>query len=336
MSAPKTLTVYKLLAANETTYGTPVAVTDASNAIQVAERMTIDTEYGSTGDRPPPPGTAGEQIGLAPQGAFYQPTIKIEDKGAGAAYSSSVFSRDSHVLLQACGFDATGSFSGGTEKYTYTPTPAGSAMKSFNYEAYGKAIPGGNVEKWIGNGGYADFEYAVDNTNGVQAFWTFKTMARRDTAPAEAAWTTPTYAHSVVPPVGGPLVFTFNAVTTLIVRSARVVLNRTIQNRFPDYNRTGMHPGFHPARRKPQLIFVCETPAFSTINFHALREAATGVAASMQIGATQYNRRKWTFAQCQVVDVKEQADDQVPLLEVTCRLYNSTPNAVDDVQTVTD
>lgn len=334
MSAGKTLTAYKLLAKVESAYATFPSMTDAADAIQVAELPVFDTQYGFDGERPDPPGTGGRQIGLPPQGAFYNPTFKIEDKGGGSAYSASVVPRDTHVLLRAAGFDAAVTTTGGAEKWTYTPTPVTSSPTSCGFEAYGSCIPGGNVEKWSAKGVYTDFVYEV--ANGQQAFFTFTAWGVQQAAPSEVAWATPTYAPTIVPPVAAPLVLTVNAVTSLVVRSAKVTLGRTIQSRFPDHDISGLHPGFHPARRVPELSFVVEAPTFSALNLHSLWSAGTGIAASFQVGATQYNRRKWTFAQTQLKSVKRQADGAIPLLEVTCRLYNSTPSANDDISIVDD
>lgn len=337
MSAPKTLAVYKLLAKLESTPGTAVALADASDAIQVVEDPVMQTQYGWDGTRERPSGTLGQQIQFGPQGAWYNPSFKVADKGGGVAYSASVFPWDTHVFLQAAGFDAAGSFGAGTEKWTYTPTAGTAVPKTLCYKASGNTIPGGNTEEWAANFVYCDWQYDVGN--GKPAYWTFPTFGRRNAAPTEVAWSNPTYHHTVIPAIAAPLSLSVNGVTTLTgIESISVKGNRTINPRFPDHSQSGLHGGFHPYDRTVTVTFKVEKPAFSTINFHSLEDAGTPLAVTFQAGTTQYFRRKWTFAQVQIKggSIAESDDNGRPMIEVTCQAYNSTPTTNDDVSVVAD
>lgn len=327
MSAPKSNVVYGLLAKIESAYGTYNTPASGSDGIQVAEYIEIERQYGFDGKRPAQPGNAGQQRRVPPQGASYRPSIKVEDKGPGVAFSSTVFGKDYHALLLAGGMTGT---LGGTTTWTYVPTLVTAAPTSVSLEYYCRSNTAGNSEVWKANGVYTDWIYEV--ANGGPGMWTFNTFGRENAAPAEAAWPTITYTYgTIVPPVASPLALTVNGVGTLAIRSAKVEMKREIQERFPDLNTTGGHGGFAPGRREPVLTFVCEAPLFATSNLWTLHSAGTPFAASFGVGSTQYNQSDWTFAQAQVSEVKPSSDGPVPLLEVTCALYGSTPTANDDL-----
>lgn len=334
MSAPKSNVVYGLLAKAESAYGTYNTPSSASDGIQVAEMIEIERQYGFDGKRGAQPGNAGQLRRTAPQGATYRPSIKVEDKGPGIAYTASVFAKDSHLLLLAGGMTATLDATGGNEKQTYAPTLITAAPTSLSLEYYCRATTAGNSEVWKANGVYTDWVYEV--ATGGPAMWTFNTFGRESAAPAEAAFPTITYTYgTIVPPVPSPLTLTVNAVGSLVIRSAKVEMKRVIQERYPDLNASGAHAGFQPGNRDPVFTFVCEAPLFATSNLWSLHNAGTAFAASFQVGATQYNRRTWNFAQAQVAEVKPSSDGPIPLLEVTCALYGSTPTANDDLVTAT-
>lgn len=327
MSAPKSNVVYGMLAKIESAYGTFSTPASGSDGIQVAEMIEIERQYAFDGKRHAQPGNAGQQRRVAPQGATYRPSIKVESKGPGAAYGASSFGKDYHALLLAGGM--TGTLSG-TTQWSYVPTLITAAPSSVSLEYYCRATTAGNAEVWKAKGVYTDWVYEV--ANGGPAMWTFNTFGVESTAPAEAAFPSITYSYgTIVPPVASPLTLTVNSVATLAIRSAKVEMKRVVQERSPDLNSAGAHAGFAPGERDPMFTFVCEAPLFATSNLWALHAAGTPFAASFGVGATQYNRSAWTFAQAQVVEVKPSSDGPVPLLEVSCSLYGSTPTANDDL-----
>jgi hypothetical protein len=327
MSAPKSNVVYGLAAKIESTYGTYSTPSSSADGIQVAEYLEIERQYGFDGKRPAQPGNAGQQRRVPPQGATYRPAIKIEDKGPGVAYSASVFGKDYHALLLAGGM--TGTLSG-TTTWTYNPTLITAAPSSVSLAYYCRASTAGNSELWQANGVYTDWVYEVANAG--PAMWTFNTFGRENAVPSETSFPTFTYTYgTIVPPVASPLALTINSVATLAIRSAKVEMKRTVQERFPDLNSTGAHGGFSPGERAPMFTFVCEAPLFATSNLWALHSAGTTFAASFGVGTVQYNKSAWTFAQAQVTEVKPSSDGPVPLLEVSCALYGSTPTANDDL-----
>lgn len=334
MSAPKTGVAYGLLAKAEATPGTYNTPSTSTDGVQVMERPAVQHKYAFDGARAMPPGTSGTQVRVAPVGRTVETTVKIENKGAGSAYSSSVVPRDLHVLLQASGLTGAVTLTGGSEKWTYTPTAATAAPTTASLEFYVRAMTTGNVEKWPVNFVYADPTFTVDNGNvGV---WEFAVKGRLNAAPSEVSFPTITYAPTIIPPTAAPLVLTVNSVASGVIRKASVKFNRTIQDRYPDMNSSVGHGGFHPGMRAPEFTFLVEAQAFATINYWALQDAGTVFAASFQVGAAQYNRTKWTFAQCQVKDVQEQYDGEIPMLNVTCSLHGSTANLNDDLSLVFD
>jgi hypothetical protein len=335
MSAPKTGVAYGLLAKTEATNGTYNTPSTSTDGVQLAERPTL--VFGSVfdGGRPMPPGTGGTQLRAAPQGESVSTTLKIENKGAGAAYSSSVVPRDLHVLLKASGLTGTGSFTGGSEKWTYVPTAVAAAPSSASLEFYCHAMTSGNGEKVPINFVYTDPTFTVEN--GGIGMWEFPIKGRLNAATSEVSWPTITYAPTIIPPVAGPLVLTVNSVATLVIRKASVKFNRTLQDRYPNENVAGSHGGFHPGRRSPEFSFTMEAIAIATFDPFALWRAGTAFAASFQVGSTQYNECKWTFAQAQISKAPTIGyDGDVPTIDVTCSLHCSTANTVDDLSLVFD
>ena len=327
MSAPKSNVVYGLLAKIETIYGTYASPASASDGIQVAEYIEIERQYGFDGKRPSQPGNAGQQRRVAPQGATYRPVIKVEDKGPGVAYGASSFGKDYHALLLAGGMTGT---LNGTTSWSYAPTLITTAPSSVSLEYYCRANTAGNAEVWKANGVYTDWIYEVANAG--PGMWTFNTFGRENAAPAEAAFPTIVYTYgTIVPPVASPLTLTVNGVSTLVIRSAKVEMKRTVQERFPNLNQAGAHAGFSPGERAPMFTFVCEAPLFATSNLWGLHDAGTPFAASFGVGTATFNKSAWTFAQAQIESVKPSSDGPVPLLEIACSLHASTPTANDDL-----
>jgi hypothetical protein len=339
MSAPKTRIAKGLMVKLESAYGTLPSMVVGTDGVQVAELFDPSPTAGFDGARPDPPGTGGTQVRLAPQGIALAPTFKVEAKGAGAAYSSSVYPRDFHALLQAAGFVATGSFTGGAEKYTYVPGAPTAAPSSFGAEMYLNGTTAGTWERWRLNGGYCDWTYEAEN--GAESFFTFAGQGRLNEDPVEqAVGTAITYAHTVLPPTAAPLTLACDTTgfATMAVRSLKIEGKRTITPRYPNENTVAGHGGFHPGRRAPVMTIVVEDPLFSTHNGWALWKAGTVlVNTTFQVGSTQYNRLKWTLARAQIMaPPTRSADGEIPLLEVALSLHTTTPDANDDVQLVVD
>ena len=330
MSAPKSMIHFGLLAKIEATYADGIASSPATDAVQVAEIPEYTDTYAFDGARGPSPGTRGTQIRVAPNGKAGQIVAKIEGKGAASAFSGAVKPKDLTVMMRIAGFDETGSFTGGSEKYTYTPTQGPGGFSSGTLNLY----KGGSRYKL--QGCYADLEWNAEN--GGPGIFTFTAQGIQALAPLDNT-SDPiamVYAPTVLPPVSAPLVLTVAGVASLVVRSAKVKIQRGIQPRV-DLNAAGGHAGFHPGTWAPELSFICEAPLRSLIDFDALRLAGTVFAGSIgRIGSTQYNRYKWTWAQMQVSNVVPQQDDKIPTLEVTCTAHTSTGILNDDLSLVID
>lgn len=333
MTAPKTNIVYGLLADVESGYGTLPSLNVSNHGVQLSEQPEISDDWAFDGARGPNPGSGDTQLRTTPVGRIIKPLpLKIDDKGSGAAYSSSVKPRDLHVWLQAAGFTATGSFGAGTEKYTYALTSPVAVPVSAGFEAYCRGTTAGTGEKWPVNGSYADWQF--DQSEGKPGMWTFNAQGRLNAAPSEVSWPAIIYAPTVLVPVSVPIVFSINGVTALVVRSVTLRGGRKIQARFADQNAASGHAGFHPGSRAVELEFLMEASLFATFNPWSLRELGTVFAVTYQNGSTQYNRTKFSLPQCQVSSVSPEADDGVPLTRVICSAHSSTP-ILNDSLTIT-
>lgn len=334
MSAPKTNVVYGVLGDTESAYGTLPSLNVSNHGIQLAEQPEISDDWGFDGARGPNPGSGDTQLRTTPVGRIIKPmAVKWETKGGGAAYSSSVKPRDSHVLLQCGGMTATLDATGGNEKYTYTWTSPVAAPKSAGFEFYCRGTTAGNGEKWPVNGAYLDsLQYDVES--GKPGYWSGNIQGRLNAAPSEVSWPAIVYAPTVLVPTSAPLVLSVNSVTSLVIRSLSLKTGRKVQSRFADQNAATGHAGFHPGDRAVQLEFLMEASLFATFNPYSLRELATVFAVTFQTGNTQYNRTKFSLPQCQVMSVAPEVDDQVPLTRVICSAHSSTP-ILNDSLTVT-
>lgn len=320
MSSTKSRVIYGLLAKAETTYLTYSTPTVGTNGVMVAEYPELAVSFGETGLRGPAPGNAGVLIPTAPAAPIYEFTAKMESRGGGAAYSASVYPNE-HVFLQMAGFTAAVTTTGGSERWTYTPTPGSTANVSGSLIAYT------DQEIHLMKGGYcSNATYEIEN--GKPAMWTFDVKAAQNGAPTDdaggATAKTITYS-SVVPFIVSPLVMTINSVSTLVLDRFTFAMNRDVGPRAK-----GAY-GFHPGRRAPTISFTVEKEAKATIDFEALRAAGTAFAVSATFGSTQYNRDVWSFPQAKISDLKAVADGERALYEVTCALYSSTPILNDEI-----
>src|SRR4051812_18130209 len=137
MSQSGSIVVYGLTALIEASYNAGGAPSTATDGIQLAELPELVPSYAQDGSRASPPATTGSQRRVPPTGKTAALTAKLEPKGAGAAYSASVVP-NFHTLLRMAGFDGVGSFTGGSEKWTYTPTPGPTGYGSGVINAYAR------------------------------------------------------------------------------------------------------------------------------------------------------------------------------------------------------
>jgi hypothetical protein len=327
MSADKLITIYGVTGKLESSYaggGTPSTSTDG---ILCAELPKLSLAYANDGSRAMPPGTAGFQKRVAPSARTGEATIKMEPRGAGAAYGASVLP-GVHTLMRVAGFDAAIVTTGGIEKVTYTPTPGPGSFASGAFWFYerGQLYPVSAL--------YSDFELAFDGPS--VPLMSFATKGIVLAAITDVAVPAITYGDAaILPPKAVGIAFAHGAVTGLRVRGASFKLGREISPRL-DVNASGGHAGFSIGRRAPTLEVTIETPLIATIDPHVLWAAGSTAALTMTIGATQYNRYKLTAPAGQIVGVEELEDGPTALTKLTYQLNPSASNLNDEVAVVFD
>jgi hypothetical protein len=313
----------------EATYGTAETLTAGSDGI-----------FPYLGDGLPQPPTALEylfdgSIGrsvssllplarVAPNGRGRKQDFPVLFKGAGTTYSGSVKPpREVDLLLQAAGFDGTYS-----TKWDYTPTAAGTGYKSLTVGTYAQG------KAQVMAGALADWSFAFDNLGcPVHTF----NLQGIGALPTTLSLPTITYQYtSIVPPVAAGATVTIGTWTAPVVKSGKFALNRSIGNARARITTAGGHLGFVPGMLDPQMTFMVEQTALVASPFHTtggldpdnLREAATGITVSIQIGSTSTNRYTVTLNNAQLIQATPQNDDAVAMWELTFRGSGSTAVAV--------
>lgn len=337
MPAPQKLnTIYALLAKLEASYNAGGAPSPTTDGILLEERPKLTLAYANDGARPATGLTLGHQRRAKPTGRTGSFPVKHAAKGAGAAYSASVWP-SLHVLLRAAGFDAAVDTTLGAEKYTYTPTPGPTGYASASLSAYlrGELVPLTGVladlTSWAFQGPHVPvFEFALQGLVG---------------AISDAGVPAITYPGLALDaPRAVNVTFTLGNLTQAVVRSATLKLGRKLTPRL-DVNSAAGHAGFAPGERAPTLEVVYETPALATTPFTAaatidpyqLYDAGTPVACSLAIGGTQYDKYHWAFPAAQIEKAPEEADDgPVACTKLSLQLNPSTIAANDDLSIIFD
>jgi len=336
----KLLHVLGLLAKEEATYGTAVALTTTADGVQlqypdknVAAPFEID--YSFDGDLGPSVGNLGTVKRVGPAGRSIRGSLPTRCRPGGAAYSASVVS-SIHRLLKAAGFDGTLSTSTGAESWTYNPTAPGSTYTSLTEELYTRG------EKWPVVGILSDLQ--VDFADPKPPIWMFAQQGIVSALPTDVAAPVITYPlQSVSPPLASAISFTLGNFTNAnaVVMSGSLALNRELTPRVA-LSGAAAHLGFVPGARRPELKVVLEATALTATPFTAaaafdpynLRDSAQNLAVALQFGSTQYNKYVINFPQAQIIDVKPMNNGPIATVELTIRAYNSTAVSADDVNIV--
>lgn len=340
MAAPKQRTKFGFMAAVEAAYGVAETLATADDGVLLMEPPIPDTEYLYDGARGRAPGTAGRQTDATPAGLGFTCETVLQAHGAATAYSASDVPPGIHQMLQSAGMQATGDFTGGSEKYTYAPESGPTGYSSITVEAYI------NGEKHPGRGCYSTFTITGD---GVAApSWAFE-LSGIGTLPTDAAVPTITSypAAANLPPKAQNISLSIGSGTPFtggVVRSFTFTLNRELSSRL-DANSTDGHAGFTPGPRDPQLEIVIEqvaratsTPYYTatTIDPDILQSLKTQLAVSFTVGSTQYERWTLTLPQAQIVEVEDGEDGATALWTITFSAKVSAGSADDDFNIVFD
>jgi hypothetical protein len=320
-AAAKLVKIYGVRAKIETTYGTS-ATPAAIDAIQVSELPQLAIAFANDGARALPPGTMGTQNRVVPSGRTGKTNLKFEPVGYGAAYSASNLPRG-HALFRACGLDAAVVTTGGAETVTYTPTPGPTGFSSVTADLFARG------QQYTLLGAMGDFSLGAAGPTIPIFDGSFQGLLTSAVIDAAVPSLTYTPWSALAAPKAVSIALSLNSVTTLVVKSWMLKMNRKIGQRL-DQN-SGGHAGFAIGERAPTLEIEIETPAIATLDPHALRLAGTTMTASLTIGSVQYN--KYTIAstnQAQIIDVAEGAEDPTSTTKITLQLNPTALGANDE------
>lgn len=338
MPAPSKLSyVLGFLAKSESTYGTfstPATGTDGVQLQYQDRNLGAPLEYDAAfdGDMGPSHGSLGTVQRVAPSGFFARAQWPMRLKGAGVAYSASVFP-NAHIFLKSSGLDATGSFTGGSEKWDYTPTPPGTTYASHSVEAYAVG------EKHQLAGGICSFTLDFNNPQPPIATFDSRYIVQAD--PADASLPAITYGlTSVQPPLATGVALVMGSLTTnAIVYGGKFSFTREIENPRVALTASGGHLGFVPGGYVAELEIMLEKMAKTTTPFTAAsnfdeyqlwKNATLLSACSVTFGATQYNKYKINFgARAQVTKFVAANESPIGKTTLTIRTSVSSPTASD-------
>lgn len=335
MTAVKTLNTWGFASKVESTYGTinPCTTTDG---VLLAKIPTLDFPHWlDDGKRGVTPGGAPRPE-VPSSGRWGAMKVEGEGIGGGVAYSASVFPA-LHTLILASGYTATGSFTGGLEKWTYAPAIQPAALTSITAEA--------NVSGQLYRlfGAYSDLEIVAGGPSVPS--WNFDIIGMMDlmTDAAIPAYSTyPTVANQ--PMKSDNITLTIGTFTGAIVKSFHFKLGRNHKNARTNIV-TGGHAGYTPGYRVPTLEVVLERCALAvstpwttatTFNPYKLAEDSLSVICFVTVGGTQY--KKWTVgsgsstasAQAMLVDVKDTAEGPTATWTLTFEFFPTTYTSSDD------
>lgn len=322
MTAPKSITLFGLLAKLEASYNDGGVLAAATDGILLSEPAQLVPNYAHDGARSRANGTGGTLSRAAPSGRFGDVTIMNEARGLGAAYGAAALP-EANVLLRASGHSATVDATPGSESVTYRPISDHTAYASAVIEAYARG------EKYPLTGVYGDFNFSMDGPGFLMLEFPISGLMGLPTDVAVPVITYPT----VKPPKADSITLAIGAWNP-VVQSLRFRANR---RRSPRHRlNAGGHRGFSMGGRAPELEVVVEQPALATFDAYAARDQATEYAIALQVGATQFNRMKFNAAVGQIVNIDPTDDDETPLWTLTIALSPSSPTADDDYEFVFD
>lgn len=336
MSATKHTEAVGVLAKVETTYNTLATFNTSTDGVQVIKpRPDLTIGYAFDGARSAQNGAFGTIQRATPTGRTLAGTIRCEAKGHGSAYTSSAVTVPHiHPLLRAAGFDATVSTGGGAEKWDFQPTSGTGTLASTSLRFYTRG------EQFDAAGCYTNLKITIDGA-GIPV-WEFPFVGTFATAVADTTLPAITYhSYSVIPPVAAGTTFTWGNFTSGIVRSATFDLGRQIENPRVNINSSAAHAGYQPGLRAPSLDVLVEATALQGSPYHAsgaidpyqlAAGATSGLAFSLTVGGTQYNRWKLIFGQAQLMAPPELVDEgSVGLWRLKLAPYTTGTSAVDDI-----
>lgn len=337
----KRLAVLALVGKEEVTYGTPVALTPSTDGLelQYASRdvgAPVDLAYDYDGSLGPSVTVFGPNIRTAQSGRSAKGSLPFRFRGAGVAYSASALP-SSHRIFKMAGFDATGSFTAGTEKYTYALTPGGNIPTSLTLNCYSAA------ELWAIAGALSDLK--LDAPGAAPPIWTADIMGIANALPTDGSAPATTYPNTTVAPATATAIaLTIGGFTTnAVCYNSAFALGRKLNPRVAQ-TAAGGHLGFVPDDIAPTMTVEIERTALvgspfntsSGLDAYSLRETGQTFVAGLKYGTVQYNRQTINFPTAQVVTVVPSNQGSVATWKLTIAGANSTPSTLDCVNIVAD
>jgi hypothetical protein len=330
----KVITLYGLLGDLETNYGEGATLQESTHAILLNDKIDVPIMAAVTGERGPAPGVGASFARVQPRGWYSEFTVPIAARGAGSAYSASVFPRDLHTLLQISGHAAEVDTTPGSEKWTYTPVSALADFESGAFHGHSRD------ERVVLAGAYSDFAFEIDGASFMICEFPVRTIV--DTLPLDVVLPSMTYQDlTVIPPSAVNLQIALGNFTGGRSRKIRFQANRNVFGPRIDQNAaTNPLAGFGLGRRNATIEWTIEQEDLAGTPYHSataldpyrLRDAGTELAFGFTLGATQYNKLVFSAPQVQVVDVRKEEDDEAALWTLALECHTSDAVTDDDYE----
>ena len=348
MTAPKQTVLSGFAAKGEASYGAGGTLDLAQDALWLEEPVVVPAiEYLHDGQRAFAPDTGGHIKDAVPKGPMVTIAPKVAMRGAGAAYSSSVQSRDLHRFLKAAGFKHTLDATAGVEKITYVPSRLKADWTSLFWAGY-------DVDELVtGIGGYCDMQFDLaDGGPGIATFPGLKSIV--SALPVDAAVPSMTFqAPTLEPPRADNLavqiqdVVSATAWNNVPVRNIGFRLNRAVGGNRVNLSQTGGLLGWSLGGYKPVLELTIEASALvagspyvgtTGLNPYQLRATRRKLAISFGwgVGGTgNYNLLAFVASQAYVRSVRRERADPDALWVLELQLACSAPGVDDACALVT-
>lgn len=337
---PKRLTVYSAELKEETTFGTenaPAAATDAFylqyDSADVPEMVTEEFEFdGALG---PNAVGFGPNMMVPKSGRIARIALGTYFRGAGAAYSVSVFPKNRfHLAMKMGGYVPTGDFTASSEKYTYVQAAPSVTPVSATGYFWAKQLEGeSKMERVKALALVSNLKASC--TNPRPAKFTFDAVGIFN-AIGDETFTAPTLAAIPLPPLGSSLTFAYGSFSTATVYDWNFDLRRDLSTLRVALSSSGGFLGAVPGGYDPLFEVTIEQTKLSDWNAYDVRGLASTAALALTNGGTQYNRIKLNGPQAQLVDVKQANRGKIPQWKLSFHLPPSTPAATDSHNWVTD
>ncbi len=232
--------------------------------------------------------------------------------GAGAAYAANV-KPEVDAILRALGYAAAGSFTGGSEKWTYTPQAGATMGESVSVQFVVENAPSGKLLGCFGTGRIS----ARAGEPGVLAV----TLQGLYQTPADVSMITAA-PSSVQQPQFRAAAVTLDG-QTCKVGMMELDLGNDVQLK-ASANDAQAYDGCVLNRGRIQATFDPEAVAGSTYNFHSKRDTGALVTAAWQLGTLQYNRVLFSAPKLQYLDVSETQRQGLRAYQLACLLVASS------------